>query len=281
MLGFDVQRADICDALLDRAFRRGLILLPAGERSVRLYPRYDTEPSAIDEAIAILRAAIEDLLEAHPGPDASPALKVRVGTFAIPLDTVDIVELTPASFESYKLQILEAEQARYGTVAAPPDAAQPGQRALLPYPIETLEATIAGPRAIGVGARDRVSRRLVGYALGSALEDHDEEGVASDPRFGDNNTFYLQAMTILPTVQNASELENHLLDALRDRAIAAEFAFFSTFIEDRLRDTGPEWLRGAAVLKQIDNYLRSGIRFSYLQAPLPPPAAASSGAAGG
>src|SRR5204863_1323749 len=38
MIGFDVQRADVCDALLDRAFRHGLILLPAGERSVRLYP---------------------------------------------------------------------------------------------------------------------------------------------------------------------------------------------------------------------------------------------------
>ena len=44
MIGFDVQRADLCDALLDRAFRRGLVLLKAGERSVRLYPRYDTEP---------------------------------------------------------------------------------------------------------------------------------------------------------------------------------------------------------------------------------------------
>jgi len=29
MLGFDVQRADLRDALLDRAFRRGLVLLPA------------------------------------------------------------------------------------------------------------------------------------------------------------------------------------------------------------------------------------------------------------
>src|SRR5438874_2035204 len=35
MLGFDVVRADWRDALLDRAFRRGLVLLPAGERCVR------------------------------------------------------------------------------------------------------------------------------------------------------------------------------------------------------------------------------------------------------
>src|SRR4029077_19425515 len=62
MLAFDVARADWCDALLDRAFRRGLVLLKAGERSLRFYPRYDTEPSAIDEAVAILGAALEDLV---------------------------------------------------------------------------------------------------------------------------------------------------------------------------------------------------------------------------
>ena len=56
MLGVDVVRTDLRDALLDRAFRRGLVLLPAGERSVRFYPRYDTEPSAIDEALSLLRA---------------------------------------------------------------------------------------------------------------------------------------------------------------------------------------------------------------------------------
>src|SRR5204863_196639 len=60
MLAFDVVRADLREALLDRAFRRGLVLLPAGERTVRFYPRYDTEPSAIDDAVSILRAAIED-----------------------------------------------------------------------------------------------------------------------------------------------------------------------------------------------------------------------------
>src|SRR5207302_2787908 len=53
MLAFDVMRADWCDTLRDRAFRRGLILLPAGERVLRFYPRYDTEPSSIDEALSI------------------------------------------------------------------------------------------------------------------------------------------------------------------------------------------------------------------------------------
>jgi 4-aminobutyrate aminotransferase-like enzyme len=275
MLGLDVQRADLCDGLLDRAFRRGLVLLPAGERSVRFYPRYDTEPSAIDEALSILRAAIEDLVGGRVAADAAPAPKVRVGTLAIPLDTIDVVDLTPANFDTYKTQILDVERERYGAPAAyPPDVLRSGQRPLLQYPLETLDATIGNPRAIGIGLRDRVSGRFVGYALGSPLENHDEEGVASDPRFGENDTFYLQAMATLPSVQNTAEIENHLLDVLRERAAAAGFAYLSTLIEDRLRETGPAWVRDAAVLERIDNYLRSGVRFAYLQAPLQPSAAA-------
>jgi len=108
----------------------------------------------------------------------------------------------------------------------------------------------------------------VGYALSSALENHDDEGVNTDPRSGEGNTFYLQAMATSPTVQNSVELENYLLESLRERAIAADFDFLSTLIEDRLRDTGPAWFRNAAVLELIENYLGSGIRFAYLQAPL-------------
>src|SRR5207244_7832660 len=108
------------------------------------------------------------------------------------------------------------------------------RRPLLQFPLETLETTMANPRSIGVALRDRVSGRFVGYALGSALENHDEEGVASDPRFGENDTFYLQALATLPTVQNEVELENCLLDGLRTRVIAAGFKYLSTLIEDRL-----------------------------------------------
>ena len=110
----------------------------------------------------------------------------------------------------------------------------------------------------------------MGFALGSALENHSEEGVNADPRFGENNTFYLQAMATLPTVQNAVELENYLLESLRTRAMAAGFAFLSTLIEERLWETGPAWFRSAIVLDRIDNYLRSGSTFSYLQVALQP-----------
>jgi 4-aminobutyrate aminotransferase-like enzyme len=271
MLAFDVMRADWCDALLDRAFRRGLVLLPAGERSVRFYPRYDTEPSAIDEALSILRLAIEDLAGGRVAPEATTAPKIRVGTLAIPLDTIEIVDLTPATFESCKSQIAAIEQERYGDVGQyPPDVLRAGRRPLLQFSLETLEATMAHPRAIAIALRDRVSGRFVGYALGSALENHDEEGVSSDPHFGENNTFYLHAMATLPTVQNAVELENCLLDSLRARAIAAGFEFLSMLIEDRLRETGPAWFRSATMLERIDNYLRSGSSFAYLQVALQP-----------
>src|SRR5262252_8803925 len=98
---------------------------------------------------------------------------------------------------------------------------------LLRYPAETLEATIKNPRSIGLALRDKVSGRLVGYALGSAIEDHDEEGISSDPRTGENDTYYLQAIAVSPSAQNAAELENFLLDAVRERAMGAGYSYLS------------------------------------------------------
>ncbi len=271
MLAFDVLRADWRDVLRDRAFRRGLVLLPAGERVLRFYPRYDTEPSAIDEALAILRLALEDLVGGRVASDATSALEVRIGTLEIPLDTLEVIDITQATFETHKLQVLAVEQERYGaTVKYPSDVLRIGRRPLLQFPLETLETTASNLRAIGIALRDRVSSRFVGYALGSPLENHDEEGVDSDPHFGENNTFYLQAMATSPTAQNDVELENYLLDLLRTRAIAAGFQLLSTLIEERLRDTSSLWFRNAAVLSRIENYLHSGTSFVYLQVALTP-----------
>jgi hypothetical protein len=69
-------------------------------------------------------------------------------------------------------------------------------------------------------------------------------------------------------VHNTVELENHLLESVRERAAAEGFAFLSTLIEDRVRVDGPPWLAGAAVLERIENYLRTGIDIVYLQAPI-------------
>jgi len=280
MLAFDVVRADLREALLDRAFRRGLVLLPAGERTVRFYPRYDTEPSAIDDALSILRAALEDFAGGGAAPDpaalarqsaegaTAAAPKIRVGTLDIPLETIETIALTPAEFEASKQQILTVEQDRYGAAPYPSDVLRAGKRPLVQFPLETLEATMANPRAIGIAVRDRVSGRIVGYAIGSALENHDDEGVSSDPHFGDNNTFFLQALATQPAVRNAAELENHLLESIRERAVAEGFAFLSAIIEDHVRLNGPPWLAGATVLDRLENYLRSGIDFVYLQSAL-------------
>jgi len=258
MLAFDVIRPDWSEPLRDRAFRRGLLLLGAGARSIRFYPRYDTEASAIDEALEILRASIEDLVGGRVLSDASQAMRIRVGTLTMPLDTVELVDVTPANFQSLQTQILALEAERY-------DPESP----LLKYPAETLEATLKNAKAIGLALRDKVSGRLIGYALGSALEDHDEEGISSDPRVGENDTFYLQALTVPPSAQNASELENYLLNAVREKAIAAGFSYLSTLIEASEKDTGPMWLQEGVVLERIENYLGSGAKFVYLQAPLP------------
>lgn len=271
MLGFDVARADLCDALLDRTFRRGLVLLAAGERSVRFYPRYDIEPYALDDALSILRAAVEDLVGVGGTVDGATAPKIRVGTLAIPLETVETIDLTPATFDAVKLEVFAVEQERYGAEAKhPPDVLRAGRRPLVQYPLAALEATASSVGAIGLALRDRVSGRIVGYALGSALENHDEEAVSSDPHFGENDTFYLQAIATLPTVQNDVELENRLLELVRERAVAAGFQFLSTLIEERVLHSGPPWIRDAAVLARLDNYLRSGTDFVYLQAPLRP-----------
>ncbi len=131
---------------------------------------------------------------------------------------------------------------------------------------------MANPRAIGVAVRDRVSGRYIAYALGSAIENHDEEGVSSDPHFGENNTFYLHAAATLPAVQNGVEIENFLLESLRERVVAAGFEYLSSLIEEKLVETGPPWLHQAAILDRIDNYLGSGMQFVYLHAQLKPEA---------
>jgi L-lysine 6-transaminase len=255
MLAFDVVRPDWSEPLRDRAFRRGLLLLGAGDRSIRFYPRYDTEPAAIDEALEILDASVADLVGGRVLPDTTPAVRIRVGTLTMPLDTLDLLDLTPANFDSVKAQLMALEEERYMQMSP-----------LLKYPAETLEATIKNPRSIGLALRDRVSGRLVGYVLGSPLEDHDEEGISSDPRVGENDTFYLQAFTVSPSAQNVTELENKLLDCLKERAVATGFVYLSTLVEASSLATSTAWLRDATVLERIENYLGSGTSFVYVQA---------------
>ena len=47
--------------------------------------------------------------------------------------------------------------------------------------------------------------------------------------------------------------------------IAQGYLHLSALLEERLRQSGPPWLRAADVLRVVDNYLRSGQRFVYVQ----------------
>jgi 4-aminobutyrate aminotransferase/(S)-3-amino-2-methylpropionate transaminase len=256
LLAFDVVRADWRDWLRDRAFRHGLLLLPAGERTLRFYPRYDMEPSALAEALELLRRAAADLkgTPAPSGEKAGPEL--RVGTIDMPPSTLQVVDLQGDRQLLPQVHALEAEQ--YG----PKDGREP----FLQYPPEMLEGTLGHARAVGIALRDRVTGRLVAYAVGSALENHNELGVREDPAYGDNDTIYLQAMAVSPQLRNPAEVEAMILEGFRARAEWAGFAALSTLIEARVLESGPAWLRAGTVLETADDYLKSGVRFVYVRA---------------
>ncbi|MEO8428817.1 MAG: hypothetical protein ABI651_17090, partial [Verrucomicrobiota bacterium] len=100
------------------------------------------------------------------------------------------------------------------------------------------------------------------------LENYDEEGVHDDPHFGEHQTYYLLAMAVHPGVENAAEIEHHLLDLLRTRVIMRGYLRLAALLEERFNKSGPVWLRSAEVLRVVDNYLRSGQRFVYLDTAL-------------
>ena len=183
MLAFDVVRSDWRDVLRDRAFRLGLLMLPAGDRALRFYPRYDTEPYAIDEALAILRRATEDVLAGRVTSTLAPGPEIRIGALECPIEAIEVLEITAANFPALSSGIMAVEVERYGAVSQyPPDVLRAGRRPLVQFPEDMLESALGNERAIGIALRDQISRRIVAYALGSALENHDEEGVSSDPR---------------------------------------------------------------------------------------------------
>jgi 4-aminobutyrate aminotransferase/(S)-3-amino-2-methylpropionate transaminase len=265
MLAFDVARSDWRDVLADRAFRRGLILLPASERTLRFYPRYDTSPASIAEALDLLRQAVSDILEGGAQVPLGPRL--RVGELPVPLVSAEVIDLGVDRFAELRTAIMAVEIARYGPLSNyPPDVLRAGRRPLVQYPVEALEAAIAGPRAAGVALRDGVSGRIIAYALGGPLESYDEEGVRDDPHYGEGNTFYLMATATLPSVQNAAEVENHMLEGLRARVCELGYRWLSALVEEGLHKTGPTWLRESELLRTSENFLRSGQTFVYLQA---------------
>ena len=263
LLAIDVVRADWREWLRERAFRNGLILLPAGERTLRFYPRYDMEPAAIEEALAILRHTVAELVGAPAPASVADGPEIRPGALDVPPATLEVVDLNGPAQKQLLPQVHELEDEQYGS--------DDGRRPLLQYPPETLEATLAHLRAVGVGLRDRVSGRLVAYVVGSPLENHDELGVRDDPGYGDNNTIYLQAMAVAPLLKNQAEVEGLALDAFRARAEWLGYTWLSTLIEARMVEGGPAWMKAATVVETFDNYMQSGVKFVYLRSSLVAP----------
>jgi 4-aminobutyrate aminotransferase / (S)-3-amino-2-methylpropionate transaminase len=269
MLAFDVVRPDWRDSLRERAFRRGLILLPAGERTLRMYPRFDMERYAVEEALGILRLAVRDILEGRASSPHAGGPERRIATFDVPPSRLELVELSASTFDALRSEVMAVELDRYGSLAqSSEEAAREPRPSLLAYPESAIDAALASPRSIGIALRDSASGRLVAYALGAPLEWFDEAGVREDPAFGAGTAFYMQAIAVHPSVRNETEIESFVLDALRSRAATQGYQQLSTLIEARARDAGPAWLKAARELKGIDDYLRSGIRFVYVEAPL-------------
>ncbi len=148
----------------------------------------------------------------------------------------------------------------------PPGVPRSGWRPLLQYPVEVIEGTLSNPRAVGLALR--FSGRVIAYAAGSPLEDNEEEGVLDDPHYGERQTFYLLATATHPSVENDGQIMNLLLELLAARARESGYVYLSTVIEERWREAGPAWWRSAHVLRVLENYLGSGIRFAYLQTAL-------------
>jgi hypothetical protein len=212
--------------------------------------------------VEILAAAVEDILARGAAVPLGPLL--RVGPMTVPPAGAEVIELDPRNFAEHRAGVMAAEIERYGSLSHyPSDVLHAGRRPLLQFPVEAIEGTLANPRSVGLALR--FSGRIIAYAVGSPLENHDEEGVHDDPHFGEHQTYYLLAMSVHPSVQNAEEIEDHLLEHLRARVIAQGYLRLSALLEERFHESGPGWLRSAEVSRVVDNYLRSGQRFVYVQ----------------
>jgi hypothetical protein len=204
---------------------------------------------------------VEDILARGAAVPLGPLL--RAGPMTVPTAGTEVIDLDSRNFAEHRAGVMAAEIERYGSLSHyPPDVLHAGRRPLLQFPVEAIEGTLANPRAVGLALR--FSGRIIAYAVGSPLENYDEEGVHDDPHFGEHQTYYLLAMAVHPSVENCAEIEHHLLELLRARAIGQGYRCFAALIEERFHASGPAWLRTAEVLRVVNNYLRSGVRFVYL-----------------
>jgi len=127
---------------------------------------------------------------------------------------------------------------------------------------------MASPGAIGIALRDRVSGRIVGYALASPLEKTTTRKASCPIPFRPITTPLFYSTGDAPHRAEHGGTRAVAAGGLAPASLAAGFEFLSTLIEARVLETGPKWLADATILERVENYLRSGIAFVYVQVAL-------------
>ena len=269
MLAFDVVRADWRDALRDRAFRRGPRAAAGRRANAALL-------SALRHRALRDRGSALDPAARGRGRPARPHRASGVDRSRDPGRHARVSARGHRSGPAHSGQLRRAQGADHGggvralrrrlTVSARRAAARTAAPAAVPARDcsrrrSPTRARSASRCAIGCRGRSSATRSAARWRTTTRRASAPIRASAKD------NTFYLHAMATLPSVRNQIEVENYLLDRLREEARGpGGYEYLSTLIEERVHHTGPEWLRSAVVLHVADNYLRSGIRFVYVQA---------------
>lgn len=146
------------------------------------------------------------------------------------------------------------------------------QRApLLRYSHASLMRTVQMANSACCIARDRATGELIGYALGSPLEHHDEMGTRLDVNLLKHNTFFIQHSVVSPCVTNIFDVSRALFDRLFERVSAirsSRFEYMSALLDYEVVTQGSSWMSTAKVWFLIPNYCMSGQSFAYVSAPL-------------
>ena len=267
MLGLDVMRADWCEALLDRAFRRGLMLLAAGERACVSIPA--TTPSR-PRSTKLCRSCAwrSRISSAGAGPDAGHGTRDPRRHAGVPARHDRGRRSHACDLRAHKLQILAVEQERYGAAAQyPPDVLRAGRRPLLQFQLETLEATMASPARSGSrcatacrddssgtrsAARSRTTTRKVSARIRASART--TRSICRRWRRCPPRRTTSSSRTVAGVAARACDRGRIRVPLDADRGSAARHR--------------PGVVPTAAVLERIDNYLGSGVCFAYLQAAL-------------
>ena len=195
----------------------------------------------------------------------------------MPLETIETLPLTPSLFETLKLQIVAVEQERYGDA----DVLSGRRAACRPPAAAAVPARNAGSDDGAIPARSAspcaIASRDGSSATGWAARSRTTTRKGSPPTRTPATTTrsFCRRWRRCRPCRTPPRSRTCCSTRCGSARSPKDSPILSTLIEERLLTTGPAWLKAATVLERIDNYLRSGITFVYLQAPLTAPTAVS------